>query len=226
MITKQAPLVSVIIPTYNYGKYLEKCIESVVQQKFDGSMEIIVVDDGSEDNTEEVVSRYPAKYLRLEHKGVSHARNIGLAESKGEWIAFIDADDRWTEDKLFLQLEKAKQNKNAEIIFSPVENVYIDEKVTRTLSSDYSHYLIPALIKRELLIKYGPFPEKLKRGEDTYILLLMQMEKVDLTIAIDKACYIRQVHSDSITFSAEASMKEIMTAAMLEHIKRKREDGS
>lgn len=99
-------LVSVIIPTYNCAEFLPSTIESVVDQSYT-SVEIIVVDDGSTDDTKNILEPYLDKitYIYQNNQGVSAARNRGIQEIKGELVAFIDADDCWYKDKLKLQLE-------------------------------------------------------------------------------------------------------------------------
>lgn len=106
--------VSVIIPAYNYGKYLTCAIQSVMKQKTD--LEIILIDDASTDRTEELVKKlkrsanYPIYYIRNpENIGVSASRNIGAKLAEGEYIAYLDADDWWAEGKLEKQLKKLKQ---------------------------------------------------------------------------------------------------------------------
>ena len=104
---KVSPTVSVIIPAYNYGRYVESSIESALAQTYPIS-EIIVVDDGSTDETECVVGGFgeQVRYIRLEHAGVSAARNRGVAESTGELLAFLDADDIWLPEKIAKQVAR------------------------------------------------------------------------------------------------------------------------
>ncbi|WP_266202598.1 glycosyltransferase [Pontibacter kalidii] len=93
MYTKESPLVSVIIPCYNHGHYLHEAIDSVRQQTYP-ALEIIVVDDGSTDNTATVAqAARPLTYIYQENKGLSAARNTGIRHSKGEFLVFLDADD-------------------------------------------------------------------------------------------------------------------------------------
>jgi glycosyltransferase involved in cell wall biosynthesis len=87
--------VAVIIPSFNYGKYLAECIESVLNQTYKVN-EIIVVDDESTDNTKEVASRYPVKYIWQKNKGLSGARNTGIREATSEYIMCLDSDDKLT----------------------------------------------------------------------------------------------------------------------------------
>src|SRR5919205_3439354 len=93
----KAELVSVVIPCYNQAHFLAEAIESVLEQTYP-HFEIVVVDDGSTDNTSEVASGYypseKVRLLRQENKGLSAARNRGLAESRGEYVVFLDSDDR------------------------------------------------------------------------------------------------------------------------------------
>lgn len=98
--------VSVVIPTYNYAQFVSEAIDSVLAQTFP-NVEIIVVDDGSTDNTKEVLSGYGAKikYIFQKNKGVSAARNFGVRNSTGDLIAFLDADDTWFPDKIEKQIE-------------------------------------------------------------------------------------------------------------------------
>lgn len=99
--------VSVVIPTFNYGRFIGEAIESVLAQTFK-PVEVIVADDGSTDETGQVVAGFGerARYVRQENAGVCAARNRGVAESSGELIAFLDADDTWEPTKLEKQAAK------------------------------------------------------------------------------------------------------------------------
>ncbi len=104
--TKKNPQVSVIIPTYNRGWTIREAVDSVLIQDYK-DFELIVVDDGSTDNTPEVLDAYCGviKVFRQENKGVSAARNRGIAEASGRFIAFLDSDDLWFPQKLSRQVE-------------------------------------------------------------------------------------------------------------------------
>ena len=91
-------LVSVIIPCYNHARFLGEAIVSVIRQSYP-HIEIIVVDDGSTDDTEQVITSYPnIQHIRQENLGVSRARNMGLSMSRGAYVLFLDADDRLLPD--------------------------------------------------------------------------------------------------------------------------------
>lgn len=109
------PLISVIIPTYNRDYILPKAIESVLNQTFK-DLELIVVDDGSKDNTPYLVSKYPLIYVRKPHRGVSHSRNIGIFKARGEFIAFLDSDDVFVPEKLEKQLRFLEKNPSYKIV--------------------------------------------------------------------------------------------------------------
>ncbi len=101
------PLVSVIIPNYNYARYVGEAVESALGQTY-SNLEVIVVDDGSTDNSLEVLERYRdrVKIVEQQNSGVCVARNRGVAETKGEYIAFLDADDVWLPEKIEKQVKK------------------------------------------------------------------------------------------------------------------------
>ena len=104
--------VSVIIPAHNASEYIGRAIESVLAQTLKPD-EIIVVDDGSADNTAEVTKKYESiRYIHQENAGASVARNIGIEAATSEWIAFLDADDEWMPEKLELQTELLRRNTN------------------------------------------------------------------------------------------------------------------
>ena len=229
----QTPLVSVLVVTYNYGQFLGDCLDSVLQQRITGGMEIIVVDDGSTDNTSQVAERYPVRYFRLPHGGVAAARNFAVSQARGEWVAFIDADDLWTPDKLATQLTLAGENPDCNIVFCPVQNVTINQaaedaiaKRGRALSSNTVHYLIPALIRRSMLLRVGPFPEHLGRGEDTYILCQMRLNRENMDVCLDRPCYLRRLHGENITLKPQekAGTDMQITAGILRERFRKQQE--
>ncbi len=103
---KNNPLVSVIIPTYNRAWALAEAIDSVLAQNYN-NFELIVIDDGSTDNTSDLIDGYSGKLalIRQENAGVSAARNRGIESSRGDFIAFLDSDDTWLPQKLSRQMD-------------------------------------------------------------------------------------------------------------------------
>ncbi len=141
-------MISIIVPVYNAGKYIKETIESVLSQSY-ADFELLLIDDCSKDDSEEIIKSFKddrVKYIKQpENKGAWAARNRGLEEAKGRYIAFLDADDLWEKDKLKKEFEFMQQE-DAGFVFTGYE--FADEfgtgtgavvKVPRTL--DFKHAL-------------------------------------------------------------------------------------
>ena len=117
------PKVTVIIPTYQHADVVDDAIESVLNQTYH-DFELIIVDDGSIDNTQEVLKKYSdnkkVTVIKKKNAGVSAARNTGIAKSNGSYIAFLDADDIWTSEKLAIQVPLLQENLNLGLVYSNV----------------------------------------------------------------------------------------------------------
>lgn len=113
---------SIIIPVYNQEKYIEKCLQSAVNQNFDGNFEIIAINDGSCDKSGKLLDKFhgneKVKIYNNENRGVSYSRNFGLEEAKGEYIIFLDADD-YLDINALRNFKKANPDNNADIILAP-----------------------------------------------------------------------------------------------------------
>lgn len=177
-------LVSVVIPNFNYGRFLETTLRSVFLQTYQ-NIEIIIVDDGSTDNSSAIYSKYSDRIHLILQKnhGVSASRNMGITHAHGEFIAFLDADDCWKPNKIKNQILKQRET-GADIVFSGVE--ICDENLSRIAisptklieSSIHSQYLenptkavIPlatsnALISISLVEKVGLFDKSLSISAD------------------------------------------------------------
>ncbi|MEJ5166724.1 MAG: glycosyltransferase, partial [Thermoanaerobaculia bacterium] len=171
-------IISVIIPTYNRKEFLKETLDSVLKQK-EVEKEIIVVDDGSTDGTYEEIKNYPIRYFFQENKGPASARNLGILASKGKFIAFLDSDDLWLEDKLSLQLKFFKEN--PEYLIVHTNEIWIkDGKPLKQLKKHKKGggdqferslelcVISPSsvLIKRELFDLVGLFDESFPACED------------------------------------------------------------
>lgn len=141
-ILDQRPTVSIIIPIYNVENYIEKCIDSAVNQTY-GKIEIICVNDGSTDNSMKIVQKKVNNDIRvqivnIENSGLSVARNIGLERAEGKYIMFLDSDDYLTLDAIENLLECAEKN-STDILFFGAETVFENKKVERQ-HSEYAEY--------------------------------------------------------------------------------------
>ncbi|WP_277344132.1 glycosyltransferase [Paraglaciecola sp. 20A4] len=207
------PLISVIIPAYNAQRYIESTLESVFNQTY-SNIEIIVVDDGSIDDTPAILATYAERLqtIKTKNKGVSHARNTGIEASNGSWIAFIDSDDVWGPTKLNEQYSSLGDCK-----WSHCDSVYIGENQTGVVKrSDYSH--IPkhdvfeelivenfittssVLIHKTLLDKFGRFDESLQCLEDWK--LWVEIAQENPLAYCDKALLKYRVYSGSTSRKA------------------------
>lgn len=186
MDTHKSVNISIIIPTYNHANFLISCVESVLTQ-INTSFEILIVDDGSTDNTGDVVQSLPThiKYYRQENSGPASARNNGLANAAGRYVAFLDADDFWLpgfSDLMFSKFETCDDNTalvacgwkritlDGYFIGSPVlvdentlnwENLMLGNKLTTSA----------ALLSRNALISVGCFDTDIIGVEDWYLWL-------------------------------------------------------
>lgn len=171
--------ITVVIPTYNRYEVLQRALKSVYSQSYIPS-EVIVVDDGSTDNTSQITKQFPhVKYFFQKNSGVSSARNIGIKKSTNDWIAFLDSDDEWHIDKLKEHVKFHKQN--PEILMSYTDEKWIREgnevkmpKKFHKVGGDIfdkclSHCIIApssAMLHKKLIKKVGYFDEELEVCED------------------------------------------------------------
>lgn len=128
-MSKNEALVSIVMPAYNCEKYVAEAINSVLAQTYK-SWELLVIDDGSKDNTLQIINEFGNKDIRIrplqneKNMGVSATRNRGIELASGDWIAFLDSDDMWEPTKLEKQL-KVAEKKSAEFLFT--RSLYINE---------------------------------------------------------------------------------------------------
>ena len=201
--------VSVLIPCYNYGRYLPEALESVRAQTFT-DYEIIVADDGSEDETRSICEGCEdVRYLPLPHGGVSAARNAAIQAAKGEFIAFLDADDQWRPEKLQLQVEYMDAHPEVSLLYCRYEN-YTDlpeqdmsSQREELLGRVINDSMVTALIRRELFERYGLFDTALPFAEDTEWLYRVRLTRPECIAHLDQVLYRRRVHTDNLTLSHE-----------------------
>ncbi len=179
-------MISVIIPTYNRASFLDEVIQSVLNQDYfvrnsSSSFEFLVIDDGSTDNTKEIVKSFgnKMKYYFQEHKGVSAARNLGLDLAQGDYIAFLDSDDLWKKEKISIQMSFMNAFAKAKVCYT--EEIWIRRGVFVNPKKKHRKYsgwifdrvlplclisLSSALFRREVFEETGKFDEELLVCED------------------------------------------------------------
>ncbi len=176
------PLVSVVIATYNMGQYLPQAVDSILQQTWK-NLEVIVVDDGSTDNTPDVMQNYSndsrVNYIRNKNQGQPKAKNCGIKNTKGNFIAFCDADDFWEPNKLEIQIPLFADPKVG-VVYSEVS--FIDEhnnsftkehheirhsgKITNQMLIENFVPFGTSVIRRKCIEKNGIFDEEFRMGID------------------------------------------------------------
>ncbi len=176
--------ISVIIPLYNKASEVERTLRSVLAQST-LPQEIIIVDDGSTDGSLEVVRGVESSLIKIisqENAGVSAARNRAICEAQGEWVALLDADDRWHEDYLSEQMRMIERYPDcgayatAFVVDDGVREVVADTpksegEVNFFEESMHRYVMIPSatVLKRELVLELGGFPVGMRMGEDQYL---------------------------------------------------------
>ncbi|MCD6192410.1 MAG: glycosyltransferase family 2 protein [Candidatus Aminicenantes bacterium] len=179
--------ISIIIPTYNRAPFLAEALESVIKQTVfptlfkNQEVEILVIDDGSEDNTRKIVEQFKpyTTYLRQPHRGVSAARNHGLQRARGELIAYLDSDDLWLPEKLAVQLSFMKAFPRCMVCYT--EEIWLRHGRRVNPKKKHQKYsgwifdkvlplcllsLSSAMFRRQLFEEIGFFDESLPAAED------------------------------------------------------------
>ncbi len=194
------PAVSVIIPAYNAAKTVEDTINSVLNQTFD-DFELIVIDDGSTDNTVEIINRLANTDNRIrvyrngKNCGVSYSRNFGVENANSDWIAFIDSDDIWTEDKLQKQLKFIEENPEAELTYTASgfmshDGYRYNYVMGAPKKIDYETVLNSCLISCSAVMVKKELMENYKMPDDSmsedYATWLMMLKDIDYAYGLDE----------------------------------------
>jgi hypothetical protein len=198
------PFFSVLIPAFNRAAFIKKCVGSALSQTF-FDLEIVVVDDGSTDDTRDMVLSFSdprLRYLRTEHRGVSHARNTAVAQAAGEFLAFLDSDDTW--DKRKLEVTAGYISRNPDVKIFHTEEIWIKkgavmkqlDKHKKPTGSVYREALplccigmSTSVIHKSVFEDIGLFDENLEACED-YDLWLRACWKYE-TMLIPEALTIK-----------------------------------
>jgi glycosyltransferase involved in cell wall biosynthesis len=203
-MTDKKPLISVIIPVYNAERYLAEAVESVLAQTY-RPLEVIVIDDGSTDSSAAIIKKYAllVTYFYQPNAGSSAARNRGVRFSKGEYLAFLDADDLWVEDKLELQMRAFQQNPQTEAVFCHVRQFYSPDLSAELRARIVCHpspmpgYLTGMmLIRKEAFLRYGEFESQWDIGEDLNWMVRAQDMGIK-KILLPETLLLRRLHENN-----------------------------
>jgi len=136
-----SPLISIVMPNYNSGKFLKKCISSIIDQTYK-NWELLIVDNSSDDNSEEIINLFNdtrINILKIKNEGViARSRNMGMQKSIGQWIAFIDSDDWWQKTKLEVVVKYIMKNSKLDVVI-------------------HNEYKILEGKNKKHTLKYGPY---------------------------------------------------------------------
>jgi glycosyltransferase involved in cell wall biosynthesis len=215
--------VSVIIPTYNSEDYINEAIKSVLSQTYK-NYEIIIVDDGSSDNTATLLKKYQGrlKYFYQNNQGSAAARNLGLNNSSGEFIAFLDSDDVWFPEKLEKQVRIMKENPRLAFVFAAAYMVNESGEIVKCWDNKneptmdfkrlYEKNFIctsTVLLRRYCLERIGNFDENLKMSQD-WDLWLRLAKKFEFKFICQPLINYR-MHSNNITRRYDERIKYVLS---------------
>ncbi|PZX57056.1 glycosyltransferase involved in cell wall biosynthesis [Algoriphagus ratkowskyi] len=224
--------VSIIIPSYNYGEFLAETLDNLLDQKY-FNWEALIIDDGSTDNTKELVEKYLKKDSRFRYffqpnAGLSNARNTGLLHARGEFLQFLDADDLLSKDKIDLQVKYMEDNPTVDLVYS--DCWYFQSENPSILFPDLEMQgvewmpkvdgkgftILNNLIKRNFTVVSSPllrrtssnqhikFSENVSNSEDWYYWLELAMANTHFAYLPDqKASTLIRVHKKSMSQNAQ-----------------------
>jgi glycosyltransferase involved in cell wall biosynthesis len=219
-----APRVSVVIPTYNYGRFIANAVESALAQSYQ-EREIIVVDDGSKDDTHARVEPYMDRitYIRQENQGCSAARNTAIRAANGEWIAFLDADDLWHPRKLEVQMTYLDAHPDVALLAAdsmqnlggdwpeivaaaspPTERISLEDVVIRSRFSPSS-----VVVRKDCFRKLGLFDTDLRSAEDRdmWIRIACHYSLAQMHVPL----FWYRIHGDSMSYVADRMVRSEQT---------------
>jgi glycosyltransferase involved in cell wall biosynthesis len=218
--------VSVIIPVYNAARYLPAALASVAAQTH-APVEVIVVDDGSTDDSAAVAAQPGVQVLRQANAGPAQARNAGLAVARGELIAFLDADDEWLPHKLATQVAYLAAHPEAGYVLCRMRTVYEDE-FTHPAAFNSAHFAgeprapLPSalLVRAATLAAVGPFDVALRAAEDFDWFARAHDRGIGEGL-VDEVLFIKRMHGTNLSLDVPLNHRN-MFLALQRSIARKR----
>lgn len=215
------PQVTVIIDTYNYGRFIEEAIDSVLSQDFPSDrMEILVIDDGSTDDTHERVQKYSSRieYFFKANGGQASAFNFGFTRARGEIITLLDADDYWLPDKVRSVVEEFEKHPEVGMVYHPLREYDTQTGEFRSacftpisgfVPSNIKHVILfdgvmtTSSFRRNILHQLLPIPESLTIQADAYLgNLAMFLSPV---VAIDRPLGVYRLHGNNLYFQSDVT---------------------
>lgn len=221
-------LASIIVPVFNGEKYIGETLKSILSQDY-AEKEIIVINDGSTDRSEKIIQSFSEiKYIVQENSGVPEARNRGIRESRGEFIAFSDQDDIWRPNKLSDQVNYLLENPQTDYVISMRKTV-LEEGVTPPAwlkkelldSENIDHSPSSLLARKSVFEKVGFFNSELKNASDVDWFFRAKDEGSKKGV-IQKVHYLKLIHQDNQSYRVKELHAEYMRL-IKQSIKRHKE---
>lgn len=203
------PTVTLVIPCYNAGSYVGEAIDSALSQTRPPD-EIIVVDDGSEDDSSRVVRGFGDKvrYAWQENRGISGARNTGIAMASGSVVALLDADDLWPPDSLTVRLELMAGNPDVDLVYGRVVEFQGDQRQYRQISRP-GRMAGAILVRRPVFERIGLFDASLRIGE-----MIDWVARADaagcLSAVTDSVVLLRRLHGANTVIQGKTGHSEYL----------------
>jgi len=231
------PLISCIVPVFNGERYLGEALDSILAQTY-RPLEIIVADDGSTDGTAVVVATYgdQVRYLWQTNAGPAAARNLGLRAVQGEFVAFLDADDLWHQEKLARQMARFEARAELDMCFTKAQNFWIPK--LREFGARHRNHpalgetvcprsLCTLVARRSLIDTVGDFNPKFSVGEDTDWFLRTLEQGAVMEFLPDVLMY-RRWHRGNLSwraFASDAQMRDVRLQLAKARLDRRRRAG-
>jgi len=202
------PLVSVIIPVYNCEHYLAEAIESVLAQTY-RPIEVIVVDDGSMDNSATITRSYSGiQYIYQSNQGVAVARNTGIAAARGDFISFLDADDIWSPNKLAVQVAYLLEHPNVVFTIGRIQNfleegVDLPPRVIKSLLKEKQIGLMTMVAYKTVFEQICGFDSSYRVGSDLEWFTRAKDVGIPMAILPETLLY-RRIHTSNLSHQTQA----------------------
>ena len=217
VMNNETQSVDVIIPVFNGSKTIEACINSVLAQKGNILQKIIIIDDGSSDDSAQIITNYNnpiIKIIKSKNQGVSSARNLGFEQTTAKWIAFLDADDLWLPDKLIKQLNIAKKFEVNFVCCGVNAQLQLKSGFISAETLAYGNFIATSsvLVRRDLMQKIKPvFNSKMSFAED-YLAWLK-------CLTIEPGYYLSEKYAEyTLSDQPRYQLKQIFTNLLIVNI--------
>ncbi|MFC1681578.1 glycosyltransferase family 2 protein [Pseudomonadota bacterium] len=224
------PSISAIIPAYNREQFVAEAIESVLSQDY-APVELIVVDDGSTDDSAGIIQSYGGQlyYLHQKNQGVAAARNLGVAHSGGDYLAFLDSDDIWSVGKLSRQMAVFSAKPATDAVFGHAVEFAddsIQENLRHTLhispEPSPAHLMSAMLISRKMFNCVGEFSVQMNDSVDIDWYMRLQEHTANIVMLPDTLLY-RRVHNTNMSISIRQQKKKVILQTLRAGILRRKQ---